>query len=487
MHLLLAASELHPWSKTGGLADAVAALAQALAGSGCRVSVVTPLYRGIRARAEKHGGLQSTQWSFSVPLGDELVSGTFWKLTPAPGLEIWFVDHPGFYDRAGLYNESHREYVDNAQRYLFLSKAALVLARHHVDPPSIVHAHDWQTGMIPLLVRHASMHGGWRSAPKTVFTIHNLAYQGTFPLAVWGATNVPPAWLHLDSALHYNQVSFMKAGLTLADALSTVSPTYAREICTPEYGCGFEKLLRRRSNDLAGILNGVDYSEWNTTANPALPAPFDAVDLTGKAIDKAALQQELGLPVRGDLPLFVNITRLTDQKGSDLLLEALELELESDRMQFALLGSGDAALEEAYRALAIRYPHLVAVRIGFDPQLAHRLEAAADFYVMPSRFEPCGLNQLYSLRYGAVPIVRATGGLQDSVVDPREDVETANGIKFHEPSAPALAAALRKAMELYAVPDAFDHFRRNGMAADHSWDKAAVNYLAMYEDVLHGP
>lgn len=487
MHILLAASELHPWSKTGGLADAVAALGQALAGTGCRVTVVTPLYRGIRARAEKWGGLVASDWPFSVRLGATLVPGNFWKLRPQPNLEIWFVEHAGYYDRAGIYNEAHVEYPDNAERYLFLSKAALLLARHLPDPPRIVHAHDWQVGMIPLLVRHGALQEGWLQAPKTVFTIHNLAYQGTFPLTTWAQTNVPPAWLHLDSAAHFNQVSFLKAGLTLADALSTVSPTYAREICTPEFGCGLDGLLRRRSHDLVGILNGVDYAEWNTTQNPALGMSFDADHLAGKAAVKAALQRELGLPIRADLPLFTNITRLTDQKGSDLLLAALEAELPAGQFQFALLGSGDAQLEADYRRLALEFPGQVATRIGFDPALAHRLEAAADFYVMPSRFEPCGLNQMYSLRYGAVPIVRATGGLQDSVVDPREDVETANGIKFHEASAIALTAALRKALVLYGAPPVLAHFRSNGMRADHSWDQAAKQYLAMYEDVLHGP
>ncbi len=487
MHILLAASELHPWSKTGGLADAVAALSLALAGSGSRVTVVTPLYRGIRERAAKIGGLINAHWPFTILMGSDLVAGEFWKFSPAPNLEIWFVEHAEFFDRPGLYNHAHLDYPDNAQRFLFLSKAALILARLLPNPPTIIHAHDWQTGLLPLLVRHESVGGAWVKPPKTVFTIHNLAYQGNFPTSCWAYTNVPAAWLHLDSAAHKGQVSFLKAGLTLADALSTVSPTYAREICTAEYGFGLEGLLRRRTNDLVGILNGVDYTEWNTTDNPALGTAYDVAHLEGKAAVKAALQYELGLPVRPDLPLFTNITRLTDQKGSDLLLEALATELPAGRFQFALLGSGDLALETAYRRLTSRYPELVSVRIGFDPALAHRLEAAADFYLMPSRFEPCGLNQLYSLRYGAIPIVRATGGLQDSVVDPREDPDTANGIKFHETTALALAAAIRKALLLYTSPEALAHFRLNGMSADHSWDQAAQNYLAMYEDVLHGP
>lgn len=487
MHILLASSELHPWSKTGGLADAVAALAGALAEAGQRVTVVTPLYRGVRERAEKMAGWSAIDWPFDVPLGNHLESGRFWKLTVSARLEIWFVEHPHFYDRASLYQEAERDYVDNPARFLFLSKAALLLARHLPEPPVIIHSHDWQTAVLPTLVRHASIAGAWVRPPKTVFTIHNLAYQGSFLPSAWALTNVPPNWFHLDSAAHYERFNFLKSGLTLADALTTVSPTYAREICTPEYGCGLDGLLRRRVNDLSGILNGVDYVEWNTTRNPVLAAPFDVSNLAGKALGKAAVQRELGLPVRADLPLFANITRLTDQKGADLLLEAWRELLPEGECQFALLGSGDARLETAYRELALRHPDRVAVRIGFDPKLAHRLEAAADFYVMPSRFEPCGLNQLYSLRYGAVPIVRATGGLQDSVVDAREDAERATGIKFHDPSTPALLQALRKALGLYAAPEALAHFRQNGMTADFSWGKSAAKYLALYEEVLHGP
>ena len=487
MHILLASSELHPWSKTGGLADAVGALAGAMATAGRRVTVVTPLYRGIRERASKSGAWAEAKWHFDVRLGDRFESGRFWKLIPSAGLEIWFVEHPYFYERAGLYREAQQDYADNAERFLFLSKAALLLARHLPEPPAIIHAHDWQTALLPTLVRQASVEGAWNRPPKTVFTVHNLAFQGSFPPAAWALTNVPASWFHLDSAAHFEWFNFLKAGLTLADALTTVSPTYAHEICTPEYGCGLDGLLRRRVNDLTGILNGVDYAEWNTARNPVLPASFDAAHLGGKAVVKAAIQKELGLPIRADLPLLTNITRLTDQKGSDLLLSALATLLPEGGFQFALLGSGDALLETAYRELALRYPDRMAVRIGFDPGLAHQLEAAADFYVMPSRFEPCGLNQLYSLRYGAVPIVRATGGLQDSVVDAREDAEGATGIKFHEASVPALIQALRKALALHAMPDALAHFRHNGMTADFSWKKSAAKYLTLYDDVLHGP
>jgi starch synthase len=484
MHVLLATSELHPFSKTGGLADMVAALGRALAATGVRVSVVTPLYRGIQAR---HPGLRPAGWKFGIPVGPDLVDGEFHRLDPAPGLTLWFVRQDAFFDRPGLYNEGGKDYADNSVRFLFLTRAALLLARHLPDPPRIVHGHDWQTGLLPLYLQHERASGAWPTAPRSVFTIHNLAYQGWFPEKDWSLTGLAPEWFHVESARHHGHLNFLKAALTQSNAITTVSPTYAREILTPEYGCGLEGLLKKRYNDLTGILNGVDYAEWNTTANPALPAAFTADDLSGKARCKAALQQELGLPVRDDLPLFTNITRLTEQKGSELILAVLERLLrEGASLQFALLGSGDKALEQGYRTLETRFPRQVAARIGFDAVLAHRLEAGADFYLMPSRFEPCGLNQLYSLRYGAIPVVRATGGLQDSVTDTREDADHATGIKFHAYDPRALEQAVRKALAVWAEPPWLAHLRRNGMTADFSWERQTAEYLALYQDVAHG-
>ena len=484
MHVLLAASELHPFSKTGGLADAVAALAAAVSRKGVRTTVVTPLYRGI---AERHAGLEEMGWRFDIPLGGRLVGGDFVRLRPSAELEIRFVRCPEFFDRAGLYNERGVDYADNASRFLFLTKAAMLAARHDPKPPEIVHAHDWQTGLLPLLIHHARVTGAWPNAPRTLFTIHNLAYQGSFPATAWEETNLPWSWFHMESAAHHGQLNFLKSALCLADALGTVSPRYARETCTTEFGCGLDGILRRREHDLSGILNGVDYSEWNTTANPALPHAYDVSDLRGKALDKEALLREFNLPVDPAVPLFAGVSRLAEQKGGDLILEALEELLPRQAMQFVFLGSGDPQLEAAFRSLAKRFPDRVGVRIGFDAALSHRIEAGADFFLMPSRFEPCGLNQMYSLRYGTIPIVRRTGGLADSVTDPRIDPERANGIHFIEPSSEALAWAISKALALYADPAAFAHFRRNAMTRDFSWDRQADEYLRLYEDILHGP
>jgi starch synthase len=480
MHLLHAASELHPFSKTGGLADMVAALAKTLAGRGAEVSIVTPFYRSARERAK---AAKPLNWHMDVPVGDRLISAGLWKLEVAERLTVYFVEQPGFFDRAGIYQENRIDYGDNAERFIFFSKVVALLSRLLPSAPQVVHAHDWQTGLVPLLIRHARDREGWMSAPSTVLTVHNLAYQGVFPAPVWGLTGLPRDYFNPDGAEFHSHVNLLKAGLAYADELTTVSPNYALEITRPEFGCGLEGLLRHREDDLVGILNGVDYQEWNTNGNPYLPASFNPSHLKGKAACKAALQSEMGLPARGDVPLFANISRLEEQKGSDLLPAALEETLGAD-FQFVLLGSGQPRFEALYRQLAARHPGKVAAQIGFDAALAHRIEAAADFYLMPSRFEPCGLNQLYSLRYGAVPVVRDTGGLHDSVVDVRESAERATGIKFREPAPETLAHAIRKALVLYRERELLAHFRRNGMTADFSWDRSADEYLRLYQRLV---
>jgi starch synthase len=480
MRLLLATSELHPYSKTGGLADMTAALAKSLAKEGHRVGVVTPLYRGIR---QKQPELRWFDWQMELPLGAKRVSAEVWTLEPAPNLTLYFIRHDGFFDRPGLYNERSHDYADNAERFLFLSKAAVHLARYLPWQPEIVHTHDWQTGMVPLLIRHQQEREGWWNAPRTCVTIHNLAYQGIFARSEYVLANLPLDYFHPEGCEFLGWLNFLKAGLAFADRITTVSPRYAREITTEAYGCGLDGLLRRRQRDLTGILNGVDYEEWSPTGNPFLPHAFTADDLRGKAANKLALLHEFGLPAHTDRPLFGNITRLADQKGVDIQLAALQEMLAAD-MQFVLLGSGSAELEAAYRKLEARFPEKVAVRIGFDLGLSHRIEAGCDFFLMPSRFEPCGLNQMYSQRYGTIPIVRRTGGLDDSVVDIADDPEAATGIKFDAYSARALAKAIRKALVLYATPRLLHGMRRRGMETDFSWSHTAGIYVDFYKELL---
>lgn len=477
MRILLASSEVHPYSKTGGLADSVGALGKALARAGHEVALVTPLYRGIRARFP---ALQAVDWRFDLPLGAKRQNAELLLLDPSERLRVYFINQPEYFDRAGIYGENGVDYEDNGERFIFFSKCVAQLARHLPWKPEVLHVHDWHTGLVPMLVAHQKQADQWRAAPKVCLTIHNLAYQGVFPRNTFALTNLPMTWFSQEGAEFYGQLNCLKAGIATANVITTVSPRYAREITTAEYGAGLDGLLRRRQTDLVGILNGVDYDEWNTTNNPHLSASYTSANLSGKAACKAALQAELELPVGSDVPLFGIVTRLAEQKGIDVALGALE-EMLSSELQFVLLGSGAPGYERAFRELAARFPRKVSVRIGYDHFLAHRIESGCDFYLMPSRFEPCGLNQMYSLRYGTIPIVRRTGGLDDTVVDVIENTPLADGIKFSEYTAPALAKAIRKAMALFANRDFLAIYRRNGMVADFSWEKSIRQYLSTYQ------
>ncbi|MCC6234782.1 MAG: glycogen synthase GlgA [Verrucomicrobiales bacterium] len=475
MRVLLASSELNPFSKTGGLADMVAALAKNLAAAGHTVGVVTPLYRSIWARHQP----RRMDWQMTLPLGARSVSPEIWTLEPHPGLTVYFVHAPEFFDRDGIYGDDKAAYPDNAERFVAFSKAVVHLARYLPWQPEVLHVHDWQAGLVPLLVRHARTVEGWATAPRTVLTIHNLAYQGVFPAAAYALSGLPPDYFHLAGAEFHGSLNLLKSGIVYADAITTVSPRYAREITTREFGEGLDGVIRDRRTVLSGILNGVDYDEWRTEGNPFLPFSYSADHPEGKARIKAALQEEVGLPVRGDVPLFGTVGRLADQKGVDIALGALE-EMLSTRIQFVSLGSGQPELQAALGTLATRHPDRVASRVKFDVALSHRIEAACDFFLMPSRFEPCGLNQMYSLRYGTIPIVRRTGGLDDSVVDYRDHPDRANGIKFELYSSRALAKAMRKALALYGNAEWMSFYRQNGMRTDFSWDRTRRDYEALY-------
>jgi len=476
MKILLASSEVHPYSKTGGLADMVGALGKALARRKHHVALVTPLYAGIR---ERFRDIKRLKLKLDLPLDQRRVRGNVWARELNEHLTIYFVDQPDFYLRPALYQQDNVDYADNAERFIFLSKAVVDLARHLPLPPELVHVHDWHLGLVPLMIQHEQRVTGWGTAPRTCMTIHNLAYQGVFPRAQYPLTNLPWDYFNVDGVEFYGRFNCLKAGIARANVINTVSPRYAREITTPEFGCGLDGLLRQRQAVLFGILNGVDYEEWNTTDNPFLKHSYSIEDLSGKAANKLELQKELGLPVDERIPLFGSIDRLVEQKGIDIQLAALEETLDG-HIQFVLLGAGDPAYERAYRNLAQRHPSKVAVRIGYDQGLAHRIEAGCDFFLMPSRFEPCGLNQMYSLRYGTIPIVRITGGLDDTVIDLTQDRDKANGIKFGEYSSRALVKGMQKALALYAEPELRRCFQENGMAVDFSWERTAAKYEKVY-------
>jgi starch synthase len=476
MKILLAGSEALPYSKTGGLADVVGALAKFLVRAGHEVRLVTPLYRGVRAQFPN---IQPFDWRMDLPLASRRVQARVWTRVVDDRLTAFFIDQPQFFDRGDIYQERGLDYADNAARFIFFSKAVVHLARYLPWQPDVVHVHDWHTALVPVFMLEQKMRDGWPAPPPACLTIHNMAYQGNFPGAEFALTNLPGIYFQPDGLEFYGWMNCLKGGISSADLLTTVSPRYAREITTEMYGCGLDGVLRRRQNALVGILNGVDYEEWKTEGNPFLKYSYSAADLQGKQDGKVDLQREMGLTPAPDVPLFGSVSRLAGQKGVDIQLPALQEMLAAD-MQFVFLGSGERDYERAWRKLAERHPGKCAVKIGFDTGLSHRIEAGCDFYLMPSRYEPCGLNQMYSLRYGTVPIVRVTGGLDDSVTDVTEDPEKADGIKFSEYSVRALAKAIRKALVLYADKPLLAHYRRNGMARDFSWERTAAAYDQAY-------
>lgn len=475
MRILMVGSEAEPYAKTGGLADVLAALPRALVRLGHDVDVVIPRYRSI--------GIGEPIGQLTVPQGTQSVdAGVF--ATRADGVRFVFIDQPGYFDREFPYGVGNDDYPDNPERFAFLSRAALAWAGSTGNRYAAVHAHDWQAGLVPVLLAlefgsHPTLGGA-----GSVFTIHNLAFQGLFA-ADW-LPRLGLGWelMHVNAMEYWGRVSYLKGGITYSRLITTVSPRYAREIQSPALGFGFDGLLRQRASDLVGILNGIDYDQWNPERDVHLPEPFSASNLTGKRAAKLALLEGYGLSGTSstlDRPLVGMVSRLTDQKGFDLLAAIAE-ELPRLDASFVLLGSGERRYEDLWRALASRYPDRIGARIGFDEPLAHLIEGGADLFLMPSRFEPCGLNQMYSLRYGTVPLVRATGGLYDTVrnYDPRTGMGT--GFTFEEYSPQALLATLRWALTVFPHEDAWRGIQLAGMAEDNSWDARAREYVRVYEN-----
>ncbi len=473
MNVLFLASEVAPFSKTGGLGDVAGALPTALAARGHQVTVVSPLYSAVKdARIRR----LDARLSLKFPFGE--VPTAFHEASGGKNLRFLFVDQPEFFQRPGLYQAEDEPYPDNHRRYAAFSMGALSAAQLFSLEPQVVHLNDWQTGLAAVALQqgYGSSH---LSKAAAVFTIHNLAYQGDFPKTVVEDLGLPWALFHPDGIAHHDRMSFLKAGLAFSRAWTTVSPTYAKEIQTPEGGAGLDGFLRQHPERLTGILNGVDYAEWDPSTDALIPARYTAKDLSNKRLCKVELLKRFGLapPDKERTPVFGVVSRLVEQKGIELIVQAAPF-LASQRGVLALLGSGEARYEQALKALAARYPKQIAVKIGFDTQLAHLVEAGSDFFLMPSLYEPCGLNQMYSLRYGTVPVVRATGGLEDTVVDLSQPKST--GIKLTEHAPAALAGALRRALELYADDKKLAEVRRRGMACDFGWAVAAKSYEALY-------
>ena len=477
--ILMVGSEALPFSKTGGLADVLGALPLALGKLGHRVTLVTPKYRGVPAQ----GTLRTIQVS-SLGATSET---TLIEQPLAEGVRAVLVDRPELYDRESIYGAGG-DYPDNPRRFAFLCRAALDYAVQSGETFDILHAHDWQAGLAPVYLRTRYAHEPRVSGMTSIFTIHNLAYQGNFASDWLAPLELGPEMMSMDALEFWGQLSLLKGGVAFSDSVTTVSPTYAREIQTKEYGAGFDGILAARSADLHGILNGIDTDRWDPRRDPFLPEPYDEQTLEKKDAAKRALIDLLcpGTTLeRLPRPLVGIVSRLVDQKGFDLIAELVPT-LPSYG-SFAVLGTGEARYERLMRGLAGTYPDRFMVKIGFDESLAHLIEGAADIFLMPSRFEPCGLNQMYSMRYGTVPIVRATGGLDDTVTDYNDAAGTGTGFKFRPYSAAALLGAMDLAKQAYGNPSNWKRLQAAGMRQDFSWDRSAREYVKLYESARGRP
>ncbi len=489
MEIVMVASEVAPFSKEGGLADVLGSLPSALAELGQTVSVISPLYRGVKENAGAAGmPLERVEaGSFTVPVGEADVPCVTWcGRLPDSGVTFYFLENDRYYNRAGYYTNDtdHTDFLDNSERFIFLARGSLEMCLNLDIRPDLFHSHDWHTGLVPIYVQHVYRDRFPDTA--TVFTVHNLAYQGLFWHWDMKLAGLPWSLFNWRMLEYYGNMSFLKAGLVGADALTTVSKQYSREIQTEEFGCGMHGVLQERAEDLYGIVNGIDADVWNPATDPSLPARYDADDLSGKGECKVELQERFGLPVREDVPLVGMVCRLVDQKGLDLLAETLP-DLLATGIQLVVLGTGEPRYHELLKQAAKRDPKHVGVSLTYDDAAAHLIEAGSDMFLMPSRFEPCGLNQLYSLRYGTVPVAHAVGGLADTVVDytPAAAQEgSATGFLFQGYDRPELAAAVRRAVEVYQDSEEWTRLMRNGMAQDWSWKRSAEEYVRVYEQAL---
>jgi starch synthase len=482
VHVVHLAAEATPWAKTGGLGDVVGALPAALARAGVRTTVCIPGHRSVMRAVDP----RATPAHVVVPISSRTEGARVVALRDAP-IPTMAVDAPRYFDRAELYGEGGRDYADNAERFVFFCRAALEWLGAAGEAPDVVHVHDWQAALAPVFLRADAGRYPALARTRSVCTVHNLAYQGRFWAPDWHLLSLDGRFFHPDHLEFYGDINFLKGGIVFADVVTTVSPRYADEIRTPAFGELLDGVLRARGPDVRGILNGIDTAVWNPATDPALAARYDRADPRAKARCKAALQAEVGLAERSDVPLLATITRLAAQKGVDLLLDVAGELLPATDAQLVVLGSGDPALERALGELRDRFPGRVALRLGFDDPLAHRIEAGSDAFLMPSRYEPCGLSQLYSQRYGTVPIVHATGGLVDTVADYDAATGRGTGFVFAPFTRDAFLAAIHRALEVWRDRPRWNALVEQGMAMDFSWDRSAARYRALYEEIAGRP
>jgi len=487
VRIAFVASEMVPFSKTGGLADVVGALPSALSRLGQDVSVFTPLYQAARASCERLGLdlKESSAGPVRFPIGSNEVEVTIHESRlPESGIPVYLLENDRYYARPGLYTkpDDNSDYADNSERFICLSRGTLEACKALGLRPDVFHCNDWQTGLLPVYLHHTHRSSFPRAA--SVMTVHNIAYQGLFRHEDMGLTGLPSELLNWRMLEYYGKLSFLKGGLVSAEVVTTVSKRYAEEVQTPEFGMGLEGVLRERSDSLVGIVNGVDYGVWSPGVDKQIVMRYSAADLSGKAKCKKALQQRFKLLQKRDTPVLGMIGRLVEQKGFDLVAEALDKLMEMD-MQLVILGTGQPKFHALLTKMQAAHPDRIGVLLGFDDALAHQIEAGSDMFLMPSRFEPCGLNQLYSLKYGTVPIVSRTGGLVDTIAD-YTDATAANGaatgFSFEAGDAKAMLDSIARALKLYReAPDAWRKLQLRGMGQDWSWERSAREYVTVYE------
>jgi starch synthase len=481
LKVLFLASEVMPFVKTGGLADVSGALPIALKHQGIDVRVMMPFYRLIKEGAYKTRTLIK---DLAVPFGERLLKASIFESDIGGDIPVYLVDREDMFDRPNLYGNSKGDYYDNLERFSFFAHSALKTVQGLGFKPDIIHCHDWQTGLVPALLKGPYKQAIGLSNTATVFTIHNIGYQGIFTPEKLSVTGLPgPQFFHPEGLEYWGSISLLKAGIIYSDAVTTVSPTYATEILAHDYGLGMEGVVLGRKTSLHGILNGIDYNEWDPSRDSHLVASYSPKTIGEKKQCKAALIKEVGL--RHSMlgrPLIGMVSRLDNQKGLDILVKSLEAVLKLDTT-LVILGSGDEKIEEALKKAADQHPDRVAMHSGFNNPLAHHIMAGADMLLVPSRYEPCGLTQMYALKYGTVPIVRATGGLNDTIDQFDENTMTGNGFKFETYDSEALLDALKHAVELYKDKKTWKKLMLNGMKSDFSWDRSAEEYIKIYESV----
>lgn len=479
--VVFVASEAVPFAKTGGLADVTGALIKELAEIGCRTILILPKYQTISEEL-----IRPTDLSIEVPVGRSPVTARIWEGRKSGNTSVYLLDIPPFFDRGSLYGEKGLDYPDNLARFAALNRGALELLKKLRIRPHIIHVHDWQTSLIPLYLKSLYRRDSFFERTRSVLTIHNLSYQGRFNPDDMRFTGLPRNYLSPRYFEYFDEIRLLKGGIVSADWITTVSPTYEDEIQTEEFGCGIDGVIRTRAQNLTGILNGIDMKEWDPSRDPFISSRYSVENLQGKNRCKRALLREMGLPLDTRRPLICLLSRLVEQKGIFQAIGAMSYLLEAGAT-WVVLGEGDPSYELEMARLATSHPDRIAIRIGYDNPLAHRIVAGSDYLLMPSIFEPCGLSQIYAMRYGTIPVVRGVGGLIDTVTDLTKDPENGTGFVFHNTTPQALMSAVHRAFSVYRQPKIWPELRRRIMAQNFSWRQSALEYREIYREILTRP